>query len=563
MTTYQIFMLVFSILGGLALFIFGMKLMTEGLRKAAGDGLRNILAKATKTRLAGLALGTLAGFLIHSSGTTVMLVGFVNAGLIQLKQSIAPVFGSNLGTTLSMQAISFKIGAYCYVAITLGFLCNVLLPGTRGKQIGIALLGFGMLFLGMNTMSEAIKPYRAELQPLLAAVDGGNLKGMVIGMGLSLAVTLVIQSSGATIAMCFALIAAGVFSRLEQVYPIVLGAHLGTCITAQLASIGTSIDARRCAGAHLLFNILNVALAVALCPYIIQIVEKSSGDLLRQTANLHTFIMLAACILLLPFIRPMTWFLCKVVRSSEPEPEPSFLDNQLIHTPEKAIRAGIQELQRLMRLGSKSLSLNVDLILDGQRKKRRKIQRIENVIDEIKPAMVQFLKTLTKRELTRRQSIMVQHLARCISDVERIGDHLDHMSEVSIQRHKVEAALFGRELLDELFARHQGVQEILDRITESLDPDKEQFDSEAESILQLMRGYHEESAKTRELFNQRIAEYKVNPAAGLFYDSYLDIFDRIVRHARSIALTESKPTFWIKSYKLDREAGSDPNYPIP
>jgi phosphate:Na+ symporter len=208
---------IFSVLGGLALFIFGMNIMTDGLKRCAGDSLRHILARATHNRLNGLGLGTTLGFLVQSSAATVMLVGFINAGLMTLNESVPVMLGANIGTTLSMQLISFKLADYCFVAITLGVLLNIVSPQLRVKQAGQALLGFGLLFLGMSTMSAAIAPHRDAFIPLFAQINGATPGGLLRGILLATAVTGIIQSSGAMIGMSFALIQAGVITDLSGV----------------------------------------------------------------------------------------------------------------------------------------------------------------------------------------------------------------------------------------------------------------------------------------------------------------------------------------------------------
>jgi phosphate:Na+ symporter len=234
----ELFFLIFEVLGGLALFILGMGIMSEGLRTAAGSGLRTLLTKTTANRFAGLALGTLLGFLVHSSAASVMFVGFINAGLMNLAQSVAPMLGTNLGTSLSMQLVSFKLTDYAYVGIVLGLILQMAFPRPRVKCLGKALVGFGLLFLGMKVMSGAVAPHRDLLRQYLAGIDGHALSGRLLGVGLAFALTAIIQSSGATIGMAFALSDAGVFESLWQTYPIVIGAQIGTCATALLGSIG-------------------------------------------------------------------------------------------------------------------------------------------------------------------------------------------------------------------------------------------------------------------------------------------------------------------------------------
>jgi len=210
MSGMQLFLTVFGVLGGLAVFVLGMGMMTEGLRRFSGQSLRRVLAAATRSRVAGIGLGTLLGFLVHSSAATVMYVGFINAGLMGLAESIPPILGANIGTTFSMQLISFKLGDYCYVFIALGLGLKMAVPQPKAKHLGAVLLGFGLLFLGMNTMGAAVGPHKDSLTPLLTYVDGGTLGGMLAGIGASALFTGLVQSSGATIGMCFVLIRAGV-----------------------------------------------------------------------------------------------------------------------------------------------------------------------------------------------------------------------------------------------------------------------------------------------------------------------------------------------------------------
>ncbi len=398
MSAGDIFFLVFAVLGGLALFIFGMNVMTDGLRQAAGSRLRDILTRTTANRYAGIGLGSVLGLLIHSSGTSVMLVGFVNAGLMTLVQAIPVVLGANIGTTISMQAISFRLGDYAFFIITMGFILRMVAPSLRFKQFGTALLGFGLLFLGMTIMSDAVKPHRETLAPLLEGISADTWRGMILGVLLATAITAVIQSSGATIGMCFALIQAGVFTSIEQTFPIVLGAHIGTCATALLSSIGANIQARRCAFSHLLFNVFNVALALMAKGFFLWLIPLTSDDVLRQTANMHTAVMLVAAIIIIPvtpwFERVILW----IMRSRKPEPQPSYLDEGLLDYPEKALEASILELQRVARICARSLVISAETLLFAHdRKMIMEIKRNEKVVNEVKISMKDYLTLLTSR----------------------------------------------------------------------------------------------------------------------------------------------------------------------
>lgn len=549
------FFTVMAVFGGLALFLLGMSLMTQGLRAAAGSRLRLILARAGRSRSAGLGLGTLLGFLVHSSAATAMLVAFVNAGLTTLPAAVPVVFGANLGTTLSMQLISFKLGEYAYLVIAAGFMVRMGGRTERSREIGNALLGFGLIFLGMNVMSDSIRPYRDDLRPLLLGVDATTLRGMLYGVGLSVAITVIIQSSGATIGMCFALIQAGVFTELAQAFPIVLGAQIGTCITAILASIGTNIEARRTAVSHLIFNIIGTLVILPLVGPVQNLMALTSPDLLRQTANLNTFIAVGKTVILLPFILPFVRFVRFCTPSAGKMPETSHLDPELLPRPEEAIYATIRELRRVAVVCSRSLRANGQLLLF--RYDRAIIQRIrlnEKVINAIKLSMREYLEEMTHRYLSKRQAMLVQHLDRCIVEIERIGDHVEYLCDLSLQRRNDPEKLFRSESFAHLFDLFEKAQLVMTLVIESLDPENPDFQEAAKRLMAARDDYVAASIETKNLFYDLVASKDETAMAGIYYNRYIISFDRIVKHAKIIALAEQQPTFWIKRKKLGRVA---------
>lgn len=564
MTGMEIFFLVFMVMGGLALFIFGMNVMTEGLRTAAGSQLRVILAKTTGNRFMGLGLGTVLGFLVHSSAATVMLVGFINAGLMSLLQSVPAMLGANVGTTLSMQMISFKLDEYCYFAITLGFIINMVARGAKAKSMGRALLGFGLLFLGMKTMSGAIAPHRDLLKPVMAHVDGSTLQGMILGVLVSTAITGVIQSSGATIGMCYALVHAGVFTSLAEVYPIVLGANIGTCATALLGSIGTNIEARRAAISHLVFNVLGTIPAVAAAPFFLNLAMRSSGDLVHQTANVNTIVMVTRALIVLPITPLFAKLIVFLTPSRLPAPQPSFLANELVATPETAISAAVQELQRIARVCARSMRLNADLMFDPSKKILQAIKLNEGVINEIKTAMKDYLTKLSHRQLSERQAIIILHLDRCMTDIERIGDHIEQIADISwARRQKKSEAIFDEQSFAEMFALYEKALQVLGLVIESLDVRHGDFQDIAKRILAMRDEYIALNIETRSHFIGKIARQEMPPLCGIYYAGYLSAFERIVKHSKSIALAEQQPQFLIKRGKLGQVAPQAPDFKPP
>ena len=554
------FFMVFQILGGLALFIFGMNIMSDGLREAAGQKLRTVLSVMTTRKLSGIGLGTAIATLVHSSATTVMVVGFINAGLMSLPQSIPVVLGANIGTTISMQAISFSLGKYALFAVTLGFIASMVAKNPKVRKIGLSVMGFGLLFLGMNLMSDAIKPYKELLKPIMASISGETPQGLVLGILMATLLTSIIQSSGATISMAFALVQAGVLTSVEQTMPIILGAHIGTCATALLGSIGTSMNAKRSAYAHLIFNVFNVVLASLLKgPLVAFLVWMSPDNVMRQSANLHTVVMVVAAFLVLPFSAPYAKLILRIFRSRKPEPEPSYLDDKLLEYPEQAICASIRELQRVARICAKSLRLAGQTILFAQTPQDiQAIKLNEQVVNDVKLAMKEYLAGLTRRYLSKRQAILIQHIDRCMSDLERIGDHVETICNLSLRRQRIPEAVVDKESFDTAFRLYENALHLFKLVIDSLDPDKENIQEIAQQILQARDDYMQDSLNTRAMFTDRVSQRLITPIAGIFFSEYIAALDRIVKHSKSIALAEKQPQFWIKRAKLGKHVDMAP-----
>ena len=547
-------MTTFTIAGGLALFIFGMHTMTEGLRGFAGANLRRILARATRNRLSGTGLGTLIGFLVQSSASTVMMVGFINAGLMTLNQSVPVMLGANIGTTLSMQLISFKLADYCFLTIALGFLLRSVAPKPRLKAIGTSLLGFGLLFLGMSTMSGAIAPYRDSFIPVFEQIDGSTAGGMVRGILLATLITGIIQSSGAVIGMTFALIHAGVITDLPGAFPIIIGANIGTCVTALLGSIGTHIDARRSAISHLLFNLFSTAVAALAAPLFYRWVPMLGNDLVHQAANANTIKMVFTALMVLPFAPLHAALVRKLVPSRKMPPHPSFLDEELIPRPEQALHAVLRELRRMTELCRESLVLDEQL-LDGQNPRAiRTIYQNEKTIDAVKLAVGDYLTQITSRFLSRRQAVLAQHLDRCMTEIERIGDHLKVICRLNEKiAPYTKHAFFApcRNQLKELYIR---INRILGNLSDSLDPAHENYEEKAAVILAARKDFIEKKEATKKLITEHVGRHELPPLLGIYLNEYQMTFTKIARHCKTIAGAQQSPFFWLKQHKLDRAA---------
>ena len=554
MNTREILMFLFQLLGGLSMFIYGMNVMTASIRAAAGSSLRNILAKTTRSPLHGLALGTTVGFLAHSAAAVTMIAGFINAGIMSLNQSIAPVFGANIGTSLSSQVMSFNIADWCWVPIGAGFLLQVFIRSPRWKKLGVALIGFGLLFLGMKTISSAIAPHRDLLAPYLAHIRGDTLSGRLFGVLVSTICTAIMTSSGAMVGLCLALISAGVFTDITQVGPIILGACIGTCIVPIMASLSMRIGARRAAFAHLLFNLLNVPLALLVWPLLVAFCRWSSSDLLRQTANLHTATMCFSTLVLLPFTRAFTWLLLRLTPSSEPDPVPSFLDDKFLFHPEQALTAAIRELHRMGDLCVDSMIIDGKMMLGPTRALERALATNEDTINEVRQSMQDYLGRLARRKLSRRQTLFIQHLARCMKDIERIGDHLTHIGRISVERYSQDAAMVPEALFRTWFMLFCSAKRVVALMSKSFDPDLPDFHQTALEILRARDAYTIQSMDAKADFVGAARDRQITSVAGFYLSRYIENLDRLVRRAKSIALAERQPDFWLKAARLDRES---------
>ena len=522
-----------------------------------GHRMRMFLSRLTNNRWSGLSLGTLLGFLIHSGPTTVMTVGFANAGLLDLTQSLTVTFGANVGTTLSMQILSLNIDRFCYLVIFAGLICY--LAGRREsiQHLGLTVLGLGLLFLGMRIMSGAVIPLKDSgyFESLLRSTNAATWDGLLLGLLLSAVFTAVVQSSGATIGILFALGTAGVFTSLGQVFPLILGAHIGTCAPALIGSIGASISARRAALAHLVFNVLGAAIAIIMYGAYASLIPLTSSSLVRQIANTHTAVQALAAIILIPFTRQYAGFITRIFPSQEIEPEKSYLDDSLLEMPEKAMLAALRELHRMAAITRQMLQDTMRGFLDVSTERFVYVHKSEDVLDTLKETLNTFLLALTERQLSRRQSMLIQYLLSTTADLERIGDHVESIAKLT--REKIDRGVWFRDdtVLD-LIELYKKADHILLLTIQSLDPsDRGALAKSAAMILEIRNQYVAASLSIREKERNKILENKEDALSGIFFDRYMTFFNKIVQHSRTIALVEREPLFFIKEQRLEQRSG--------
>lgn len=440
--------IVFGLLGGLAIFIFGMNMMSECLQKAAGERMKAILALLTKNPALGVLAGALTTAVLQSSSaTTVMTIGFVSAGLMNLPQAISIILGANIGTTITAQIIAFKISDYIYVFIFLGFVISFVAKSQKAKNIGQTIFAFGLLFLGIETMGDVMKPLAGS--PLFITMIEKVAHIPVLGVCTGILMTLVVQSSSATIAVLqnFASQAGpdGVSSiiGLTGAIPILLGDNVGTTITAFLASIGQTKDARRTALAHCIFNLSGSVLFVCMVePYakLIRYLSPKGAEvdvISRQIANAHTGFNIIMTLIWIPLI----WLLVKIVMALLPggqeERESSevwYLDNNLIGQPAAALQLVTKEVVHCSNMVQQILDCVCEIIEQKKRGSIDSLMRDIKAEQEVHEKITEYLANLfSSGVLTEEQATQTAGMMYVLSDVDRIAFLCGDIAEEIVQ----------------------------------------------------------------------------------------------------------------------------------
>ena len=556
MTASQWFFLFATLAGGLGLFIFGMRTLTQGLQALAGARLRTLLSRLTKRKLSGAAAGTIIGALVMSGTSTVMLVGFINAGLLSLEAAIPVMIGNNLGTTLTLQLFAFNIGKYCYLAIAIGFFTNLISRNSTVRELGLMIIGIGLLFLGMNTMSLAVEPLKAGgyFENLLRFTDGSTVIGMLLGVLLGALVTATLQSSGATIGMMFALAHAGAFTSFNQVFPLVLGTHIGTTVVGLLASLGTNIEARRLAVSHLSFNIIGTIIAIVMFPLYAKVIPLMGDAMVRQIANSHTVVQLFTGIVVLPFSTAFAAFVRKITPSSSEPVTLGHLEEDYLETPETAIVAVLQETRRMANLARKMVRQAMGFMVMRSTDKMAAVLQGEDSVDLLHSTITDYLFQLSQRPISRRQAVILQHLQRTVSEIERIGDHAEKLIEIVREKNE-RKVWFDDESLRLLVDLYQKADGILSLMVESLNPRNQSFEACGQAIIEAREEYEKLSSKIRARYIDRVLSREDDATHGIIHENITTVLDKIVSHSRNIATEEQSPHFKVKVTKLGQKTG--------
>ncbi|HDZ76934.1 MAG TPA: Na/Pi cotransporter family protein [Candidatus Omnitrophica bacterium] len=536
----QVTDIIFGILGGLSLFIYGIHLMGDGLQKAAGDGLRNILKKLTSTPLLGAIVGAAITSIVQSSSaTSVMVVGFVNAGLMNLTQSIGVILGANVGTTVTSQIIAFKLTTYALPILTLGFVLNFLCKKRFWKFFGLFLFGLGLLFLGLKLMTGVVKPLGESeaVKQIFVNFSHNAFLGVMVGAVM----TAVFQSSSVTTGLVLALAAVGLLD-LSGAIPIILGCNIGTCITAILASIGTSVSARRVAVAHVMFNVLGSLLFIVLLGPYKFFIAKTSSDLLRQCANAHTFFNVFNTVLFLPLAGLYAKLITKLVPGKDVifDWEPRYLEKHLLASPLVAFDASTKEIVQMARLSKEMVADSMDGFLNGNTRALAQISKKEAALDNLQTAVTDYLIELTQKNLTRQESIKIPPMLHSVNDLERIGDHSENLAELA-QRKIDKKLIFSKEAIVELRGVYFLVNEMIDKTITALNTNSH---DDAAKVLVIEDKINKLTISLRNNHIQRLNDGKCKVMSGIVFLDVISNFEKMGDHLTNVAQAVQKGLQW-------------------
>ncbi len=530
--------------GGLGLFIFGITIMAEGLQKSAGEKMKSLLKLLTSNRFVAVCVGAFVTAIIQSSSaTTVMVVGFVNAGIIELSQSVGIIMGANIGTTATAWIATLgdwvtflKPSTIAPVAVAIGVTLTFVSKSKSAKVFGEVLLGFGLLFIGMEGMSDAVKPLRSSqyIQDLFINIGGNPVLGIIIGA----AVTALIQSSSASMGILLALVSAGLIPTSAAVY-IILGQNIGTCITAILSSIGASKNAKAASYIHLLFNLIGSIFFAIVATIFFSLPQNQdlANSIIspKYVAIFHTSFNIINTVLLFPFAGLLIKIAEKMAKIDKNEVivpvVGARLDDRALLTPGFAVTTVFDEICTMYTNTHENYKLTIKSLLEYDSSTFNEIAKNEHVINTQAEALANYMIKVMKLELTSEQSDKVAMYFHTVTDIERIGDHIENLSEFC--KHMVQENMrFSEEGLKEI----QNVCEVTElAIITSFDAFKNDNVSEAIRTIKIEEEVDMLEKQLRANHMTRLSQNKCDTATGVVFLDMLQNLERISDHTNNIS----------------------------
>ena len=533
----------FSLVGGLGLFLYGMKLMSEGLEKSAGAKMRGILEFFTKNRFIGMLVGILFTAVVQSSSaTTVMVVSFVNSGLMTLLQATGVILGANIGTTVTSQLIAFNLSEVAPLFVMIGVIMVMFCKKNSVKRAGEVVLGFGILFMGLSGMSGAMSTLRES--PYIVEILG-SLDNAFMGVVVGFVITAILQSSSATVGIVLLMASQGLL-EYNICFFLILGCNMGSCVSALLASLGGKKDAKRAAWIHFLFNIIGstiifAVLMVALDPIAATILGMSGGNIARGVANAHTLIKVVEVILLFPFMGYVVKLTYKIVPGKDKEAEDEFAlkyigSNNMI-VANTAISTVILEIEHMGQMASENLRESMDALIHKKEEKIATVYRREKYINFLNKKITDYLVKVNELDIPLEDKKLLGGLFHVVNDIERIGDHAENFAD-SAQNCIQDNLDVSEKGCAELEDMTESVLKILDYSIEMFSKKNQEHMQE---ILELEDMIDIKERKYQSKHVKRLTKNECTPEAGMVFSDTVSGLERIADHATNIAFAILKP----------------------
>lgn len=535
--------MIFQLIGGLGLFLFGIRFMSDGLRKVSSERLKGILELLTKKKLVALLVGTGVTALIQSSSAmTVMVVGFVNAGLLTLRQAIPVVMGANIGTTFTAWIVSFfaifKITLYALPAVGAGFLFMMIHHRPKLRRWGEVIFGFGVLFVGIGFMKDAFQPLQSnqQIHDFMVLFSRFPIMGVLAGT----LITMLLQSSSATIALVQLLAFRGLID-FSAAIPIILGDNIGTTITAQIASLGGSTGARRVAWAHTMFNVIGVAymLVFVYTGIYYRVIEAivpgmvTLNNVMLHIALAHTVFNTVNAAIFLPITRTLQRVVERIIKARPDaiSAEPQYLERHLIETPSLALSQGRREIVRMLRMAESALRDSFALFFDGRWDLGRKVKHKEEAVDNLQATITRYLIDISMESLEEEEAEQIPVLIHSVNDIERIADHAENIMELA-ERKESQNLVFTQRAREELTEMIDVVQGMVRDVLQGL----QNGDLEhARRALEKEDRLNQMQITLRNNHVDRLNDGTCDMLAGLIFLDFVDYLEKIGDHLTNIA----------------------------
>ena len=533
--------IIIPFVGGLGMFIYGMQIMASGLENAAGNRMKSLLEALTRNKLMGVLLGAFITAVIQSSSaTTVMVVGFVNAGIMNLTQAMGVIMGANIGTTITGWLVSagewaefLKPSTLAPIAIAVGVV--VMLTGKRktSKDVASIVVGFGLLFVGIDTMSGAVSPLKEvpAFTNLFITLGGNPILGILVGAG----VTAIIQSSSASVGILQSLAGAGLIPFNAAIY-IIMGQNIGTCVTAMMSSVGAKKNAKTAALMHLLFNVIGTVLFSVAAIAFFTIVNPAWGrGMISQTqiSTVHTAFNIATTVLLFPLsglIIKLAKFIGRV-KDDEQKANVVSLDERILQTPSIALQATIAEVGRMGSVVKDTLVVAKEVLFTQKTEDIMQLREDEEVVDKFCSAITEYAIKITSLQISEKEHAQAARLLQVVNDIERISDYCENISEYAeeLKSQKLQFSEMGQVELREM------IEVCFDCYNYAIEAFMEENKDKALKVIENETRADDLEIKLRAKHIKRLTNNQCNTEAGIVFLDMLICLERISDHARNIA----------------------------